>query len=148
MKRRLAHAEWREDLIGDIAIEWFAGGDLDDAAQHIHGQAVVPGVARRKGERETRDAVAELLQCAPVIENIGLEIDRIDGAISEEAIRESRRMCEQMLDRYWASRRLENGTARRSAGVDPRRGERWNEPGDRIVEMKFPLVDQPHRSGG
>ena len=122
---------------------------LDDTAEHVGRMAVVPARCGLLGERQCRDPVGEfgVVEIAGVQLGIGIEL--LHQGFAEEAVRDARRVPQQIPDRDRALQRLE--LERRLSGfigkIDAdfciRKGGNVFRHG--IVERQLAVVDQHHR---
>ena len=100
----VGHAEGAQDPVGEELVEALAGGHLDDAAEDIGGDRVVPFGPRLEQQREAGVEVADLSQVratrrAPL--EAARAVQRVDRVDPVEAVGEPGRVREQVPDPDW-----------------------------------------------
>ena len=102
-ERGVAHAERRADALLDELTERLTGHDLDDPTEHVGRHRVVPLRAGLEQQRDRRPHVARAREIhsrgrSPL--EPGLPVQVIDAVRVHEAVREARRVREQVVDRH------------------------------------------------
>ena len=95
-----------------------------------------------------RQTVGDLPDCSRNVEQIGAPVDGVNGRLAEEAVRQSRRMREEVLDGDWPRRSLKRWRHGAAARIDVCRGERRNELRKRIVEAQLAVFGELENRDG
>ena len=142
------HAERIDHLLLQVLLEGLAGDHLDEVAQHVGGDGIVPGLAGLRDQRQLRQPLDELLQAGVG----GLEVDAallgaiggIDRIALHEAVGEARGVGQQVAEVDLALGRHGLDLAAAAARHDARVGESGNELRDRVVELKAAFFVEHH----
>ncbi len=140
----VGHAERREDALIQEAAERHARDRLDEIAEHVDGNGVVPRLARREEQRQFRQLRDHGVQPAlgRHAGNGEVRVGLLDRAAGRRAVGEAGRMDQQIDDphRRLERRRLEGAAL--ATGIGAEIGEGRNQLGDRLVEVDPRLLHQ------
>ena len=144
----LDHAERPEHARREELVERLAGDDLDDAAEHVGRDAVVPLAAGLEEQRQSRPRLAagrevHARRRAPL--EAGRAVEGVDGVGVVEAVGQPGGVGEQVPHPDRLGRRHGHDLGHRAAAVDAHVGELGQEAGDRVLELEVPLLPQHHR---
>ena len=141
------HAQRLQHLLLEIDLVGLAGDDLDEIAQHVGGDAVVPRLAGLGDQREGRELLDDLLQAGVGVAEIDAvlgAVERVDRIALHEAVGQARRVGQQVAEVDLALGRHRIDLAAAAAGIDARVGEAGDEFRDRVVELKAALLVEHH----
>ena len=150
MKARVAHFEGGEDALVEERIERDAGPDLDEPAEHVGGDAVVPARSRLKDERLGGGGFHELGERPDVRVELdrAVAIERIDRVLVLESVGEPRGVDHEVVHGD-GPREGHRGEAFGLAALEhPCPGERGDELRDRIVELEAAILVEHQRRDG
>ncbi len=138
------HSERLEDPFAQEHVERLVRGDLDDAAEDVGRQAVVPRRARLAHERLRRELVDALLQRhvsgRQAVDDPDRPVGVADGPVVQEAVGQARTMGEEIADGHAAPRVL--GLALLAGDALLLEGR--DEARHRIVQAQLALLVEHH----
>ena len=108
-ERGVVHAERLEQPGAQELAKAQAGQFLDEIAQHVDRDRIIPGRSRREIERDLRQLVDHLLQAAGglTVGHLGLAVGGVDRAAHHKAVGEARGVGHEVDDlhrpRGWVS---------------------------------------------
>ncbi len=104
----VVHAERIEDALLDELLERHAADLADEIADHVGGDRIIPGLARREFQRDVGEILDHALQRAGLFDLADLfgAIGGIDIAALLEAVGQPRRVAQQVHDQHRPRRRL------------------------------------------
>ena len=143
MEGGLGHLQRRQDAFGQERAERLAGDDLDDAAEHVGGAAVVPfraGLAdqRHAGDHGRMFGVGDLAAAQP-----RLLVELLHQAVAGVVVGEARGVPQQVLHRHLPLHRYQLELAV-VLDADLLVGKFRNEFRDGIAEDEVAVLDQHH----
>jgi len=153
VKAGVDHAQGFEQACLQELVERLAGGDLDDAREHVDGNTVIPHLAWLMRKRQPRKAGDEIGEGLVATVHTGRAVETVVQPAHHrviDTIDEAGGVAQQVLDRHRALLRLERELPRsagRIGGLDadhhiPEFGQILM---NRRGEIELALLDQHHR---
>ena len=140
------HAERLEDPLLEEDIQGLATDDLDQPADDVGGNRIVPGLPRRELQRHAGQGGDSFDQplAVEVLAELQLAVGGINVAELLEAVGQAGGVAQEVDDQHRPVGRLRLEGLHVAAVVDPEVLPFGNVPGHRIVESGQALLDQHH----